>query len=220
MPQQTEQNVYTRTEYFINENKSLITGIVSAIFIIIIGFLAFKYFYLEPKDQEAQSQMFMAQLYFEQDSFRLALYGDQNYPGFLKIIDDYGMTDAANLAHYYAGVSFLHLGDFEGAIEFLGDFDGDDTVVGAVALGAMGDAYMELGKTEEGIEYYKKAADYEDNVFSSPLYLMKAAMALEFVGKFEEAKKYYQELKEKYPESPQGRDIEKYIARVEGKLNT
>ena len=215
-PESTD--VYTRTETFLNENKNLVTGVVVAILVVVGGFLGYRSFYVQPMEEEAQSQMFMAEMYFERDSFRLALYGDANYPGFLTIIDEYGPTDAANLAHYYAGISFLHMGDYEGALEFLEDFDADDEVVGAVALGAMGDAYMELGQTDKGISHYKEAAGYDENSFTSAIYLMKAAKALEANDHFEEAKEVYQTVKTKYPETPQGREVEKYIAAVEAKM--
>ncbi|MDZ7774475.1 MAG: hypothetical protein U5L09_02100 [Bacteroidales bacterium] len=63
--------------------------------------------------KEATSQIFVAERYFEQDSLQLALNGDGQYPGFVEIADEYGMTKTGNLAHYYAGVSYLKLGEMK-----------------------------------------------------------------------------------------------------------
>ena len=106
---------YSKTEKYIDENQKSLTVIVGAIVLIVGGFFAYKKMYVEPLEVEAQSQMFMAEKYFESDSLNLALFGDGNYPGFLDIIDDYSLTETANLAKYYAGISYLNMGDFESA---------------------------------------------------------------------------------------------------------
>src|SRR5690606_2551147 len=99
--------------------------------------------------EEAREQIWRAEKYFENDSLDAALYGNEVAYGFLDIIDNYGSTKTGNLAYYYAGISFLRLGDFESAIVNLEEFDCTDVVVCAVALGATGDAYMELGDIEK-----------------------------------------------------------------------
>ena len=137
------ESALTKTERFIEENQKMLTYIVLGIVVIIAGYLGYHRFILGPTEVEAQSQMFVAEQYFEKDSFNLALYGDGNYFGFLDIIDEYGITKSKNLAFYYAGISFLNLGDYESAIDYLKKFDSDDKMVGPIASGAMGDAYFE-----------------------------------------------------------------------------
>ncbi|MGC9353394.1 MAG: tetratricopeptide repeat protein, partial [Mariniphaga sp.] len=110
------ESALTKTERFIEENQKPITYVVGAIILIVIAYLGFTRFYLQPREKEAQSQMFMAENYFERDSFNLAINGDGNYLGFLDIIDDYGMTKSANLAKYYTAISYLHLGQYEDAL--------------------------------------------------------------------------------------------------------
>lgn len=205
----------TRFEAWIDDNKKLLSYIVGGLFVVVVGYLGFKKLYMEPKETEAQNQMFVAQKYFEKDSLNLALNGDKNYPGFLKIIDDYGMTKAANLAHYYTGIIYLKQGKFQDAIDQLKKFSGKDKIVSGMALGAIGDAYSELNQMDKAVEYYKKAAYNNENDLTTPLFLKKAGMALEFQKKYEDAKKIYLELQSKYPNSTEGRDMDKYITRVE-----
>lgn len=215
------EEVYSKTEEFINQNQNLILGVVGGIIAIVVGFYAYNRVYLEPLEEEAHGQMFMAEQYFQKDSFNLALNGDGNYLGFLDVADSYGNTSAGNLSHYYAGICYLRTGQYEDAISELNDFsaDGDAVLLEPVALGAIGDANMELGDIDEALNYYEKAAGASDNDFTSPIYLQKAGFAAEKAGKFDKAIDYYTQVKEKYPRSNEGRDAEKYIARAEANLH-
>ncbi len=214
------QEVLNKFEDFINKNKNIITTVFGGLVLIIGGYLGFKYLYLGPKEKEAQEQMFFAQKYLERDSLNLALNGDNNYPGFLGIIDNYKWTKAANLSHYYAGVIYLNQGKFEDAISQLKSFDGKGTPVESMALGCIGDAYTELGKMEEGLSYYKKAAYTSENELTTPFFLKKAALCLEKLNKNDEAIKIFEELRNKYPNTNEGREADKYIYSLGGNPNS
>ena len=213
------EQVYSKTEDFINENQNVIIGVVGALIAVVVAFYAYNRVYLEPLEEEAHGQMFMAEVYFQKDSFDLALNGDGNYLGFLDIADEYGNTSAGNLAHYYAGISYLRSGDYEAAIEELESFDGAGEMLGAVALGAIGDAYMELGDTDAALNSYEEAISASENNFTSPVYLQKAGFAAEKAGKFDKAIDYYTQVKEDYPTTNEGRNADKFIARAEANLN-
>ncbi len=212
---ESTENLLTKTEHYIEENQKSLTIIVVAIAIVVLGYLGFRHLYVAPLEEEARQQMYVAERYFEKDSFKLALEGDGLFPGFLTIIDAYGTTKSANLAYYYAGISFLHLGQYEKAIEHLKNFHSRDLMISSIALGAMGDAYAELNELEKAAESYLRAANKRPNNFTSPIYLMKAGQALEELGNYREALQAYQTIEEKYPESFEGRQIAKYIARAE-----
>ena len=212
------ENALTKTEQIIEENQKTLTIVVSVVVLIVAGYLAYTKLYLQPKEKDAQGQMFMAEQYFQKDSFNLALNGDGNYLGFLDIIDDYGHTKAGNLANYYTGISYLRLGQYEDAISYLNNFDTDDMLLLPVAEGAKGDAYAELGENDKALSSYKKAYEASANDFTTPVYMMKAADLMESSGDLSGALKLYQTIKEKYPTTNEGRNADKYIARVEVKL--
>ena len=212
------EQAFSKTEQFIEKNQKIILIVVGVVVVIVLGFFGFKRFYLAPREVEAQSQMFMAEKYFEMDSVNKALNGDGNYLGFLDIIDQYGITKSANLSHYYAGICYLKKGEFEKAIEHLEDFSSSDQIIGPMALMATGDAYMELKQVDKAIDYYLKGADKKKNEFTSPVILMKAGWAYEEKGEFEKALNIYQRIKDEYPRSTEGREAPKYIARMEGLL--
>jgi tetratricopeptide (TPR) repeat protein len=150
------------------------------------------------------------------DSLNLALNGDGMYPGFLQIIDDYGITSSANLAHYYTGVIYLQMGSFEEAIDHLQKFKSKDQIVSAMACGAIGDAYMELNDISKAASYYLDAAEMRDNEFSAPIFYLKAGMAYELLGQYDDALEAYEIIKYEYPSSNEAREIDKYISRING----
>ena len=213
------ESALTRTEQFIEDNQKIISYVVGAIILVVAAYLGFNKFYLQPKEKEALSQMFMAVDYFEKDSFNLAINGDGNYLGFLDIIDDYGITKSANRAKYYTGISYLHLGQYEDALEYLNDFKTDDLLLGPVTEGAKGDAYLELGENDKALSQYKKAYELTDNELTTPVYMMKAANLLESMDELEDALSIYKNIKEKYPKSNEGTQVDRYIARIEVKLS-
>jgi len=212
------ENALSKTEHYIEENQKSLTIIVFAIIIIVGGYLGYKRLLVSPKENEAQSQMWMAEKYFERDSFNLALNGDGNYLGFLDIIEEYSITQSANLANYYAGLSYLHLGQFEEAIEYLKKFDAKDQMISPIAYGAIADAYIELNNTDEAEVFYKKAINISENNFTTPIYLMKLGMLYEQQGDFKNALENYKRIEKDYPTSAEGRQVSKYIARVEVKV--
>jgi tetratricopeptide (TPR) repeat protein len=213
------ESALTRTERYIEENRKSLSIIVGAIVGAVVLYIAFNKFYLQPKEIKAQKQMYVAEQYFEKDSFKLALNGDGNYPGFLTIIDEYGLTDASNLAHYYAGVCYKNLGNFKEAIEYLKHYESSDKIISNIALGAIGDCYSELGDNKQALKYYKRAADNVKNEFTTPLYLMRAGILLEGMGEYSEALTMFQRIEKEYHRVYQEQQVEKYVTRVKIKGN-
>ena len=208
------ESALSRTELFLEENQKIIVRIIAVIVALVAIFIGIKRFYLGPLQEEAQAQMFVAEQYFEADSFNLALYGDGNYSGFLDIIDEYGITKSANLSKYYAGISFLKMGQYEDALEYLKKFKSEDKMVAPIATGAIADALVELDEVEEAVKYYLEAARLSDNQFTTPLYLMKAGLVCEQLEDYEKAADLYEQIDREYPDFSRQRNIEKYIART------
>ena len=209
------EETLSKAELFIEMHQKNIAIALGAIIVVVGGFLGYKNFYAAPREKQAQAQIFGAQQYFEKDSFKLALKGDGNNPGFLTVIDEFGSTKAGNLAHYYAGICYLKTGQFQKAIDNLESFSASDEFVAPIAIGAIGDCYLELGKTDQAIEYYVKASKKSINDMTTPLYLMKAGLASEVKGDYKGALEFYTSIKETYKKSEQSTEIDKYIARAE-----
>lgn len=202
-----------RSERFIEDNQKNITIFVLALIIVVGGYWAYKKLYMEPRNAEAQQSVFHAQNYFNNDQFQIALDGDGMAPGFLEVIDNYGNTQAGKLSKYYAGISYLHLGEFEKALDYLKGFNSKNTELKAIANGAMGDAHIELGNQEEALKFYSKAVDSKNDL-AAPFYLLKKGILLEEMGNKAEALKAYQTIKDEYGNSAEARQIDKYITRA------
>lgn len=196
------------------KNRTIVFGLGGVIAAAIVAIAGYNY-YITNQNTAAQEELFQAQFYFEADSLGLALNGDGNSYGFLEIMDEYPGTSAANLASFYAGASYLKLGDFEGAIRTLSTFSSSDYLVQARAYSLLGDAYMEQDDFSSAIKYYEKAVDYKPNKSFTPVYLKKLAIAQEQSGDLTEAASTYSTIVQEYPKSQQIHDAKKHKARLE-----
>ena len=213
------EQVLTRSEQFIEDNQKVLTYILSGLIIVLLIVIGGNRYYLKPLNEKASADMFYAERFFEIDSFNLALNGFGTYPGFLNVMDDYGFTKSAKIAKYYAGVCYHNLGEHETALEYLNKFKTDDLLVGAAKYSTMGDAYVELGEYSKAVSSYKSGIKKYKNNFSSPIMLKKLGIVYEEMGDLELALVTYQTIESLYPEAPEGREIKKYIGRVESKMS-
>jgi tetratricopeptide (TPR) repeat protein len=201
-------------EHWIESNSKLVFGVLGAVVLAIGGYFGLQ-FYTNSQNEVAQKDMFQAVRYFEADSLNLALNGDGNNLGLIDIIEEYSMTDAANLANYYAGVCYLKQGKFETAILYLEDFSSNDLLVQPRAYCLLGDANMELQKYDEAASYYAKASGYKPNKFFTPAYLMKEALAYEKLNQNDKAIEAYDKIINEFFESTEYQNARKYKARLQ-----
>ncbi len=211
------EGALSKTEQFIENNQNRIFWIVGIIVVIVAGYIGYTRFVLEPREQSAKAEIYMAEKYFEQDSLELALYGDGMHYGFLDIISEYRFTNTANLAKYYSGISYLRLGEYHEAIDYLESYRADDQILGAMAYGAIGDAYLKLDEKDNAIDYYTDAYNHEPNHLTTPIFLFKAAQLHEHSEQYEEALRLYKKIRDDYPDSDEANNIERYIARTQAK---
>ena len=206
----------TKTEAFIDKYKKSIVYGVCGIIVIAAAIICYVQFYSKPRAQKADEALFRCETYFQAENYDKALNGDgQGCVGFLKVIDDYGCTKAANLAKLYAGVCYAQTDKFEEAAEMLEDFNlQDDAIVSPAALGALGNVYANLGQNEKAIKTLLKAAKTADNASLTPTFLIQAGELYEAEGKPEKALELYKEIKKSYVNSVAYQDIDKYIQRV------
>ncbi len=191
---------------------------IASVLIIIVagGLYAYDKFFKSPKESKAAEVMFKAEEYYRTDSLNKALNGDGQYWGFLKVIDKYSGTDAGNLAHFYAGSCYIKLNDNEKALTQLKKFKTSSKPLQARAYKLMADAYADLGKNKEALEYYQKAAHHfeKDEPFAAECLFMGAYLAQKTLNDTKTATTLYKEIKEKYPRTQQGYDADNYLAQM------
>lgn len=213
------QELVSDAEYFFERYRNVIFGTLVGLIVVVGGYVGYKNFIKGPKEQKAKDAIYVAQELFAIDSFSMALKGAGAKMGFEAIAKTYGGTGAGNTANFYAGVCHLKLGNFQDALNYLGQFDTDDLLLEARKYGCMGDAYAELKQMDKAIENYKKAGEIADNDLTTPVYLYRAALALEQQDKKKEALELYQKVYTGYPNTQEGVAAETNIAKLEQQVN-
>lgn len=215
----------SRTEAWVARNQNYILGVIGIIAVGVLGYLAYVQFVQNPKEANAANEMYYPQQYFDQaltntaakDSlYNLALNGGEGKYGFLDIIDEYSGTKAANLSHYAAGMSYLNLKNYEEAIAHLEKFSSEDAILGAMAKGGIGDAFMQLGQPDDALGYYDQAISHSENDYTTPKYLYKAGVTALEMNNNQKALDYFKRIKEEYSDAEEARNIEAFIGMAKG----
>jgi tetratricopeptide (TPR) repeat protein len=217
---QADEEIIVKAKDFWERNQRIIMIIASVIIIIGGGYYGYKYFIQKPNEEKAVEAIYMAEEYYRMDSLQKALNGDGLNLGFVKVIDKYGSTQIGKLARFYAGDCYLRSGDFNKAVQYLEDFSTPVKQLQLRTYKLLADAYSELGKTDQAISTYKKAGRYfTEDTYGSAEALFYGASLAEKTGKSNDAIELYKEIKEKFPQTPQSNEADKYLAKL-GVYNT
>jgi tetratricopeptide (TPR) repeat protein len=217
----------SRTEEWVIKNQKYIFIVVGFAAILVLGFLGFDKFIQQPKESVATNDMFQSQQYFDQavngtskDSlFTLALNGSDGKYGFLDIADVYSGTKAGNLSNYYAGMAYLNMKDYTNAVTYLNAFSSGDDVLGPIAKGGIGDAFVQLEQLEDAYDYYVQAAQLKSNDYTTPMYLYKAGVIGLKLGNNSKALVFFNQIKSDFPQSTEAKDIDVFIGKAEAASN-
>ncbi|MFI3261303.1 MAG: hypothetical protein R3Y26_00185 [Rikenellaceae bacterium] len=217
-PEEVIEAAIDSTQGFIQKNLKQLSIGVGGVTIVVCAIFAYIYLVSMPREVKASSEMYVAQQMFAIDSFAVALNGSASNKGFLDIADEYSSTKVGNIANHYAGVCYMQMGEYENAIAYLAKYNTvkglASEVINAQNIGLRGDANVQLGKFEEALSAFVKAATISDNTFTTPMYYKKAGVVAEKLGKKEKALEYYTIIKNQYPAAIESRDIDKYIGKV------
>ncbi len=208
-------SVISRSEAFIEKNQKTLIIIVAIIVLAVLAVFGLRKWYFQPREARAAEEMFAAEQWFYQGDYETALNGDDTFRGFLSVIDNYGGTKAANLAKYYAGASYLRLKDYDQASHWLKKYKGKDTFTRPLAEMMLGDAAIEQGDAKTAANHYAKAAAMDDNYITAPTALFKAGIAYLSLGEKAKAADCFKQVKTKYPQATEYREMDKYIALAE-----
>ena len=215
----------SKTEKIVSKYQNIIIGVIVLIIIGVLGYLGYNKFIIQPQQEEASNEMSQSQMYFdmalestqakEKDSlFTLAINGAQGKFGFTDIAEEYSATKAGDLANYYAGISYLNIGEYQKAIQYLEAFKADDEMLSTFAIGAIGDAFLQLEQKEDALEYYEKAAKHRKNNYTSPKYMFKAAITAMDLKDADIALKHLNTIKNNYPDSEEAKKLEPYLGKA------
>lgn len=212
-----------RTEAWVEKNQKPLLIVIVVAAVCVLGYFLYQQYVQKPKEVEAMNEMFQAQNYWEQaltapakDSlYNLSLQGGEGKFGFIDIIDNYSGTNAANLAHYYAGIAYLNTKKYQEAIDQLDKFSSDDDILAPLAKGAIGDAFAQLNQNEDALKYYEEAASMRTNDFTTPRFLLKAGIAALALKDDAKALKHFKKIGDDYPKSSEAAKALIYTGRAE-----
>lgn len=188
---------------FFEKNKKVIIGVLAAILIVVVGSYIYKYQIVMPKHAKSQESLWHAEhSLLNQENWVAAINGDSlGHKGLKKVAEEFSGYSGGRIAQYDLGIAYLNNAQYNEAIEALKLVDFDDEMVSTVALGAIGDAYMELGNLTDAVSYYEQAYKNSKNELTAPIYMIKAASGKELDSKFDDAVKIYTDLINQYPNS-------------------
>ena len=208
----------SKTEQFFENNGKKVIIAVVALLLLVAGGYAYKYLVFDKNEAAANELIIVAQDRFsgETPDFELALNGDESGAGFLAVIEQYGSTDAGNIANHYAGICYLRLGDLENAAKYLKAYNavGGSVVaeiIDAQNIGLQGDIAVEKGEYAEAAALFAKAVKVSDNAGTAPYYLLKQAQALVAAGNVEKAKECCKTIVANYPSVAETQEAEKML---------
>ena len=216
-----------KSEQWILKNQNIILTFIGVISLSVLSYLGYERFISDPNEKEAISELNKAQYFFElalvsneSDSlFRLALNGGEGKYGFLDIVKEYSGTKASNLANYSIGMSYLNLKEYDNAIIYLEKFKSDDILLKSISLGTIGDCFSELNQPDEAFEYYQKAFKHNENIYTTPKYLFKAALIGSEIGKYRSSIDFLNRIKDEFPDSYESSLVEVQLGRIENLKN-
>lgn len=208
--------LYAKAWMFFDENQNLVYGILAGLVLLVAGIAGYVYY---QSVQQAEAEQLLAQVArtYEQGNYRQALDGTGTTQGLLAIAENYGGTQAGNLATYYAADALYRLGEYDRALELFREFEKTEDFVGASAYAAQAAIHENRGEFEQAAELYQQAAEQFPNSLTTPKYLMSAGRAYEEMGNFESAIAMYERVEEEYPDSNQAQEVGRYLARAKAR---
>ncbi len=138
---------------------------------------------------------------------------EQGILGLKAIVDNYGGTDAGELARYYLAGAYYRLGEYADALESYLAFSPADRMLEAGALAGAAACHEALKQFAQAAELYADAAGTDPDGVAAPEYLNSAARCHGAAGNPGEAVRLLKKLKDEYPTSAFARDSERAITR-------
>ena len=217
LEQTTEnENFLTRFFTFFSKYQNSIYGVIIGILVIILAILAFNRFYLQKKNAEASAQIQQPIHWFTQGdtaSLKLALEGDGENDGFLDIASGYKITKTANTANYYAGLTYMRLGQKDEALDYLKKFKKKEDVLWYACQATIGDLYDDQGDEAQAISYYEKAVKGKDPYFT-PIALFKLGQMYERQGDWKKAAAAYETIEKDFYAEYNKMSVAQYAERA------
>lgn len=204
---------FARITEFFEANKTVVYGALGAVVILLAAIVGYNYLQ-DSKQERAIVDMASAVRAFENGDYQSALNGVDGNRGLIEVVDDYGSTDAGNLARFYAADAYYRLGQYDEALEYFRSYKLESDYIGASALAGEAAIHELRGDYGRAGELYERAADLFVSEVTSPGYLISAARAYVKAGDVDNAIEAYEEIKASFSETPESQQVDILIAQA------
>lgn len=179
------------------------------------------YFYIGQQkvvNEEAGLYLSRVMQIFDTGSYLEAIEGRQgtDIKGLKQIVDEYGSSENGETAKIYLANAYAYLGNYNEAFKYYEDYGGNIDIYKASALAGMAGYYASEKDYRKAASLYKEAAGVAEINAQNPDYLLNAAVNYYNAGDSEEAKILLDKIKEEYKTSDARKQVDKYLALVEG----
>ena len=219
--QELRQNMlvelYGRLLMFYEDNRQVVYGIGIGLLVLVLAVPGYMYYH-QQQSRQANEKLGQILPAYEQGNYGQALNGSGQRAGLLTISEEYGGTQAGNLAAFYAANALYEQGEYDRALTYYRRFEKSNDFIGASAYAAEASIYESRDEYEKAASTYEKAASQYKNKLTAPRYFLEAGQAYEDAGNYSAAKQAYKEIKEKYPEADEAEKVKRYLARVRARL--
>ena len=186
--------------------------VVGAIALLAIIWFSYKQFIYNPANEKSKTAYWRAMVFLQNDE------DDKALKEFIRVAKNYDGKVGGEISQYMAGRLYMDQGEFKTALKYLEKAELDDLYLGTLIIGLQGDCQTELGDFKQAVKLYEKAAKRKPNEFTTPMFLMKAALIHEVkLNNFAEAEKMYKRIELEYFEYFRTNNIEKYLERAANK---
>jgi tetratricopeptide (TPR) repeat protein len=210
---------YARAYQFADENRTMIYAAIAGIIVLILLIVGWVW-YQNRQGEIAQDHLGRILTVYERGDYRQALDGTEARLGLRAIADDFGRTDAGNMARFYAADAHYQLGEYDQAREYFARFSKSDDLIGASALAGEAAIYESRGEFRRAGDLYRRAAQHYESAASSPQYFLSAGRAYEAAGEYDRARDAYQAIVDNFPESQLAANVDAYIARADARRHS
>jgi tetratricopeptide (TPR) repeat protein len=206
---------YARVSIYIQQNTAKVIGVTLAILILIgsvIGYTIFN----SNQQQAAQAFLGYSEQYINMGDFEAALFGTESVLGIglVAIVNNYGRTDAGNLARFYAAVAKEELGDNGAALQYMQNFKAPRGVLGVGAISFHAVLLDNAGRHAEAAREFRRAANWDVNSGTTPQNLLRAAQSAISADDMRLAKDMIDTIMADYPGSAQATNAQRLAGMI------
>lgn len=191
-----------------NPQLKRISIIILAVIVLIGGYVAYHQLVVVPGEEKAADAYYEGLNYASKDSTDAAI------EALTPQVKKYDGYKGGEIAQYTLGRQYMAKGEFKKALKELEDVDLNDTYNSILVVGLQGDCQSELKKYKEALDLYEEAAGMDENDFTTPMFLFKAAVVAEELKDWAKAKENYEKIRDNYKMYYDQHQIEKYLARA------